>query len=230
LLIFQDSVLHPSEQTQIFCDPQAGLALRVLKNLHPRTSRCSLFCFHQCGSAAEQQSASAPGSIFFKKIWICLQAAMGSVAGQKERTRRKAQKTIPIYNNLKSTIMAQLIGRITKDASVLNGTNDREFIAFTVVENFPYKTKEGERKQQTTFCDCVYGRSTKLAPYLTKGTIVVVNGRLKTRVFTDRDGNQKASIQMQVKEISLQGGGTRHNTTQSEAPAEPAEPAEGLPF
>lgn len=127
--------------------------------------------------------------------------------------------------------MAQIIGRLTKDAKVLNGNNDREFIAFTIAENFGYKTKEGERKQQTTFFDCAYGRSTKIAPYLSKGTIVVVNGRLKPHLYTDNEGNQKAGIQMQVKEISLQGGGTRQSSTVApETTAAATEKSDDLPF
>ncbi|QEC69360.1 single-stranded DNA-binding protein [Panacibacter ginsenosidivorans] len=126
--------------------------------------------------------------------------------------------------------MAQIIGRLTKDAKVLPGSNNREFIAFTIAENFPYKTKGGERKQDSTFFDCAYGRSTKIAPYLTKGTIVVVTGRLKPHLYTDNQGNQKAGIQMQVKEISLQGGGRRPDGTETaKAPTE-TEPAEDLPF
>lgn len=127
--------------------------------------------------------------------------------------------------------MAQIIGRLTKDAKVLNGNNDREFIAFTIAENFGYKTKEGERKQQTTFFDCAYGRSTKIAPYLSKGTIVVVSGRLKPHLFIDSEGNQKAGIQMQVKEISLQGGGTRQSSTAApETIAAATEKSDDLPF
>lgn len=127
--------------------------------------------------------------------------------------------------------MAQIIGRLTKDAKVLPGSNNREFIAFTIAENFPYKTKSGERKQDSTFFDCAYGRSTKIAPYLTMGTIVVVTGRLKPHLYTDNQGNQKAGIQMQVKEISLQGGGTKQNSKPApETTAAATEKTEDLPF
>lgn len=127
--------------------------------------------------------------------------------------------------------MAQIMGRLTKDAKVLQGSNDREFIAFTIAENFPYKTKEGERRQQTTFFDCAYGRSTKIAPYLSKGTIVVVSGRLKPHLFTDSEGSQKAGIQMQVREINLQGGGTKSRSTAApQTTAAATENSDDLPF
>lgn len=131
--------------------------------------------------------------------------------------------------------MAQLTGRLTKDARVLTSEDGREFIAFTVAENFSYKTKEGERKQLTSYVDCAYGRSTKLAPYLTKGTIVSVSGRLKPRIYTNRRGEQQAGIQMQTKEITLQGGGTKagNNNPQHNDPdvaSTAAVAADDLPF
>lgn len=127
--------------------------------------------------------------------------------------------------------MAQIIGRLTKDAKVLTGSNNREFIAFTIAENFPYKNKEGKREQQTTFIDCAYGRSIKIAPYLTKGTIVVVNGRLKPHLFTDKEGTQKAGIQMQVNDLTLQGGGAKPQTTPApETAAAATETNDDLPF
>ncbi|MEZ5002113.1 MAG: single-stranded DNA-binding protein [Chitinophagales bacterium] len=86
-----------------------------------------------------------------------------------------------------------LIGHLGKDPEVrhLDGNN--------VVANFPiatsesYTTKEGNRVEQTEWHNIVLWR--KLAEiaekYIKKGSLVYIEGRLRTRSWDDKDGNKK---------------------------------------
>ena len=51
---------------------------------------------------------------------------------------------------------------------------------FSVAINDSYKTKQGERKEQTTYYNCSYWINAKIVEYLTKGTLVELSGRISS--------------------------------------------------
>lgn len=48
-------------------------------------------------------------------------------------------------------------------------------------------------------------RGEKLAPMLTKGTAVIVSGSLDARVFTDKDGKERTSLDVRVDQLGFAG-------------------------
>lgn len=50
-------------------------------------------------------------------------------------------------------------------------------------------------------------RAEKLAQYLTKGTKVCVEGKLRWSQWQDRDGNKRSKVEVVVDEIELMSGG-----------------------
>lgn len=76
-------------------------------------------------------------------------------------------------------------------------------------------------KKQTTWVRCnLWGnRGESLAPYLLKGTQVVVSGEISLRTW-EKDGKEKTSLELRVNDLTLVGGkreGTQ--TQQASAPA-----------
>ena len=69
--------------------------------------------------------------------------------------------------------MNTIIGRVTQNAKINILKNDKKVVNFSVAINDSYKTKQGERKEQTTYYNCSYWINAKIAEYLIKGTSVV---------------------------------------------------------
>jgi single-strand DNA-binding protein len=78
--------------------------------------------------------------------------------------------------------MNTIVGRITKNAEINTLKNDKQVVNFSVAINDSYKTKDGERKEQTTYYNCSYWISPNVAKYLTKGTLVELSGRISSVV------------------------------------------------
>jgi len=95
----------------------------------------------------------------------------------------------------------ELTGRLTADARVSKVTDGREVTNFIVVMNDNYKDKEGKRKEVNTFLRCAYWVSPKVAPYLKKGVIVSVYGRIGLDVYKDSAGDVKGSLTFHVNNI-----------------------------
>jgi len=107
-----------------------------------------------------------------------------------------------------------IIGRLTRDAEVRNVSEEQQVVNFSVALNDSYRNKEGERTEQVTFFDCAYWRTTKVAQYLTKGTLVELTGRVSARAWEDADGQLRASLNFRASEIKFHGGGKKDEPVQ----------------
>jgi single-strand DNA-binding protein len=103
-------------------------------------------------------------------------------------------------------IKMQVIGNLGKDC-VDNNVNGKTVINFTVAHTEKYRDAQGNNTEKTTWVDCAYWTDkTAVAPYLTKGKQVYVEGQPDLRTYTRQDGTQGATLNMRVRELQLVGG------------------------
>jgi single-strand DNA-binding protein len=98
----------------------------------------------------------------------------------------------------------EIIGYLGQDARIIE-TETSTFIAFSVAVNEIYKDN-GQKVTRTTWYD-VTSNAVKVAPYLTKGKQVFVEGSPVINLYTDRTGEQRASIQIRAQRIQLLSAG-----------------------
>lgn len=98
-----------------------------------------------------------------------------------------------------------IIGNLTADPE-LRWTNSGVPVASFTVASTPrtFDRQANEWKDgEPLFMRCSIWRDAaeNVAESLTKGARVIVQGRLQQRSYTDKDGNNRVSIEMQVDEI-----------------------------
>ena len=113
-----------------------------------------------------------------------------------------------------------ITGRLTRDAEVRTLSNKKQVVNFSVATNDSYRNKQGERVEQTTYFDCAYWISAKVARLLTKGTLVELTGRVSTRAWVSKDGEARAGLNFHTSNIKLHGGSRRTETVQATAQSE----------
>jgi len=140
-------------------------------------------------------------------------------------------------------IKMQVIGNLGKDC-VVNTVNGKNVINFTVAHTEKFKDSQGNQQEKTTWVDCAYWTDrTAVAPYLTKGKQVFVEGQPEARSFQRNDGTPGASLSLRVREVQLLGGkGDSGSSAMSSMPSstpvsntvttpgEITEPVDDLPF
>ena len=92
-----------------------------------------------------------------------------------------------------------VMGRLTRDPELRRTGSGIAVTSFTVAVDRDFPNKEsGER--ETDFIDCVAWRQTGefISKYFTKGRMIVVDGRLEMRDWTDKDGNKRTSAEIVV--------------------------------
>ena len=92
-----------------------------------------------------------------------------------------------------------IMGRLVRDPELRRTGSGVAVTNFCVAVDRDYVAKDGgERK--TDFINCFAWRGTGefIAKYFTKGRMIVVDGRLETRDWTDKDGNKRTSAEINV--------------------------------
>ena len=107
--------------------------------------------------------------------------------------------------------MNTIVGRITQNAKINILKNDKKVVNFSVAINDSYKTKQGERKEQTTYYNCSYWINAKIAEYLVKGTLVELSGRISSSAWIGKDGEIKSGLNFHTSNIKLHGGKQKYD-------------------
>ncbi len=97
----------------------------------------------------------------------------------------------------------EITGRVTRDAEAKTTQSGKELAAFSIAINDSYKPKGGELKTITTYIKCTYWRSSRVAEWLRKGTLVQLSGRIGMDVYNNMDGNAVGSLTFNVGEIKV---------------------------
>ena len=92
-----------------------------------------------------------------------------------------------------------LMGRLVRDPELRRTGSGVAVASFRIAVDRDYSPKDGgERKAD--FIDCVAWRQTGefISKYFTKGRMIVVDGRLEMRDWTDKEGNKRTSAEVIV--------------------------------
>jgi single-strand DNA-binding protein len=87
----------------------------------------------------------------------------------------------------------QLIGRLGKDPENRSTTTGKQVVSFSLAVSNRWKSGEGENKESTEWVNIeAWGRLGEIcSQYLHKGSLVYLEGRLKTDKFDDKSGGTK---------------------------------------
>ena len=92
-----------------------------------------------------------------------------------------------------------IMGRLVRDPELRRTGSGVAVASFRIAVDRDFVSEEGgERKAD--FIDCVAWRQTGefISRYFTKGRMIVVDGRLEMRDWTDKDGNKRTSAEVVV--------------------------------
>jgi single-strand DNA-binding protein len=127
----------------------------------------------------------------------------------------------------------EIFGRLTADAKVNELKDGRKVVNFSIAMNESYKTNDSDEiKKVTTYFNCSYWINSSIAKVLTKGTIVELYGSIGVNMYTNHEGEAKASLTFHVNNIKLHGkpGVEKRNQLAMVAAEANTEPADDLPF
>ena len=95
-----------------------------------------------------------------------------------------------------------IMGRLVKDPELRYTQSQVPVASFTVAVDRDFGGRDGAERQ-TDFVDCVAWRQTGefVSKYFQKGRMIVVSGRLQSRKWQDRDGNNRTNWEIQADNV-----------------------------
>ena len=113
-----------------------------------------------------------------------------------------------------------LIGRLGKDPETRYMTNGEAVTNATLATSENWKDKSGEKQEKTEWHNLVfYRRLAEIAgEYQKKGSQIYVEGKLQTRKWQTKEGQDRYSTEIVVNEMTMLGG--KPHGGEHSAPAE----------
>lgn len=103
---------------------------------------------------------------------------------------------------------AILIGNLGKDPEVRFMPNGDAVCNFSVATTESYKDKNGDKQDKTEWHNVtIYRKLAEIAgQYLKKGSQVYLEGKIQTRKWQDKDGNDRYTTEIVCDEMKMLGG------------------------
>ena len=95
-----------------------------------------------------------------------------------------------------------IMGRLTRDPELRYTQSQTPVASFTVAVDRDFGGRDGGERQ-TDFIDCSAWRQTGefVSKYFHKGSMIVVSGRLQSRKWQDREGNNRTSWEVSADNV-----------------------------
>ncbi len=115
-----------------------------------------------------------------------------------------------------------LMGRLTADPELKNTSNGTSVTSFTMAVDRGYQKAGEERKAD--FIDVVAWRNTAdfVCKYFRKGSMIIVQGELQTRIYEDKNGNKRKAVEVVASNVSFGEVKAKDSSTPAAAPGNDA--------
>lgn len=98
---------------------------------------------------------------------------------------------------------AILCGRLTKNPELRKTADNKSIASFSIAVNRDYKDSSGNKATDFFDCVCWDGKADFVNKYVKKGMLVVVDGRLQTNRWKDKNDITRVSYDVVIDNIQL---------------------------
>ena len=109
---------------------------------------------------------------------------------------------------MSKTNSVRLIGHLGQDPKLVSNGENSSVVSFSLATNETYKDAQGNKATRTEWHNIVsFGRVANLIiQYCKRGEFIMLNGRLQTRQYTNKEGQQRYVTEIITEEILFLGG------------------------
>lgn len=130
---------------------------------------------------------------------------------------------------------ALLIGRLTRDPEMRYTPSGQPVSNFSLATDETYVGKDGQKVEKTEFHRIVaWGKQAEfIGNYLGKGRLVYIEGKLETRKWTDKDGQERYTTEIKAERVQAMDkrpDGQPQSTGQPAAPYNATDEMGSAPF
>ena len=101
-----------------------------------------------------------------------------------------------------------LMGNLTRDVEMRTTSSGQNVASFSLAVSRSWRGQDGQQQEQTSFINCVaWGKAGEIiSQYTSKGSSLLVSGRLDQRSYEDKEGNKRQAVEVVVEDFNFTGG------------------------
>ena len=99
-----------------------------------------------------------------------------------------------------------IIGRMVKDPELKTTNSGKSVCSFRIANDSGYKDASGQ--SQTNWLDVTaWGKTAEfVCKYFPKGALIAIDGRLQTRQYQDKNGQNRTAVEIVARNVFFAGG------------------------
>lgn len=119
-----------------------------------------------------------------------------------------------------------IIGRMVKDPELKTTKSGKSVCSFRIANDSGYKDASGQ--SQTNWLDVTaWGKTAEfVCKYFPKGALIAFDGRLQTRQYQDKNGQNRTAVEIVAQNVSSCGSKESTSPAQQNAAQRPAAPSQ----
>lgn len=128
---------------------------------------------------------------------------------------------------------AMIMGRITHDLELRHTPGGKSVCSFTVASDRDRKKEDGTYDTDWIRCVSWDSKAELIVRHFAKGKPIILEGRIQTRDYTDKDGNKRSATEIIVRDVWFSLGDGKKSESRQEpyyAPDEWTPTDEDVPF
>jgi single-strand DNA-binding protein len=101
-----------------------------------------------------------------------------------------------------------LIGNVGKDPDIRSISADKKVAEISIAINDSYRDANGQQQEKTEWFRVSFWnqKADVIEKFVRKGQQIYVEGRLRVRAYTDKEGKDRYSLEVIAQEFTLLGG------------------------
>jgi single-strand DNA-binding protein len=125
-----------------------------------------------------------------------------------------------------------LVGRLGKSPEVKKMTSGESVANVSLATSENYKDKSGQKQEKTEWHNLVFYRRLAViaGQYLTKGSMIYVEGKIQTRKWQTKEGQDRYTTEIIVNELTMLGGKATSQSIQTSTPSLKKDEDFDIPF
>ena len=109
-----------------------------------------------------------------------------------------------------------IIGRMVKDPELKTANSGKSVCSFRIANDSGYKDASGQ--SQTNWLDVTaWGKTAEfVCKYFPKGSLIAIDGRLQTRQYQDKNGQNRTAVEIVAQNVSFCGSKEKYQPCHAE--------------
>lgn len=117
-----------------------------------------------------------------------------------------------------------IMGRLARDPELRTTTSGKSVVPFTIATDRNRKDANGQNQTDWIRMTAWEKTAEFICKYFQKGSMIAIDGRLQSKTYQDKNGNNRTDMEVVVEEVNFVGAKSASNADSNAQPAARQQP------